>query len=74
MGKKTIIPIYSAPIGESGTVVNNLYLLVGTFLYTDGTPTSSVSGAIQTIETGKYKIKANALVNITGATQVTISN
>ena len=52
----------------------SVYLLNGTILYTDGTVTSDVSGAIQTLETNKYKIKANALVTITGATYANISN
>lgn len=51
-----------------------IYLLNNTVLYTDGTVSSGVSGAIQTIETDKYKIKANALVTITGSTYINISN
>lgn len=52
----------------------SVYLLNGTILYTDGTVTSEVEGAIQTLDTNKYKIKANALVNITGATYANLSN
>lgn len=51
-----------------------IYLLANTILYTDGTPTSDVEGAIQTMEPNKYKIKSNALINISGATYVNISN
>lgn len=74
MGKKTLVPIHSSIIGESAATVNGLYLLIGTMLYTDGAPTSDVEGAIQVVDTDKYKIKVNALINIANATYVNISN
>ena len=59
----------SDPVGSEP-----MFLLNGTILYTDGTPTTDVEGAVQTIEPNKYKIKSNALINISGATYVNISN
>ena len=67
--------VYYIAILEDAEVVSDpIFLLNNTVLYTDGTPTTNVEGAIQTIEENKYKIKTNALVNITGATYVNISN
>lgn len=66
--------IYYTAILENNTFDDPIFLLNGTTLYTDGTPTSNVSGAIQTLDTDKYKIKSNALVNIAGATYANISN
>lgn len=65
---------YIAILEDDSVGSDPLFLLANTVLYTDGTPTTSVTGAIQTIATNKYKIKANALVTITGATYVNISN
>lgn len=52
----------------------SIFLLNGTILLTDGTPTTDVADAIQTIDTNKYKIKSNALVNISNATYIDLSN
>ena len=52
----------------------DLYLLNGIILYTDGTPTSDVTDSIKTISTNQYKIKNDALIHITGATYVNVSN
>ena len=52
----------------------SIFLLNGTILYTDGTPTTDVAGAIQTVDTNKYKIKSNALINIDNATYIDLSN
>lgn len=57
------------------TIINDsIFLLSGTILYTDGTPTSKVTGAIQNVGTNKYKIKSNALVKISNATYIDLSN
>ena len=52
----------------------SIFLLNGTILYTDGTPTTDVANAIQTVDTNKYKITENALVNISNATYINLSN
>lgn len=52
----------------------SIFLLNGTTLLTDGTPTTDVADAIQTVDTNKYKIKSNALVNISNATYINLSN
>jgi hypothetical protein len=52
----------------------SIFLLNGTILYTDGTPTTDVADAIKTLDTNKYKIKSNALVNISNATYINLSN
>ena len=64
---------YTAILEESSEN-QSLFLLNGTILYTDGTVTSEVEGAIETLDTNKYKIKSNALVTIADATYVDISN
>lgn len=52
----------------------SIFLLKGTTILTDGTPTTNVSGAIQTVKTNKYKIKSNALINISNATYIKLTN
>lgn len=59
---------------ENNTSNVTPFLLSNTILYTDGTVSSNVSGAIETLDTNKYKIKTNALVNVADATYVDISN
>lgn len=71
----TMPHVYYIAILEDAEVVSDpIFLLNNTVLYTDGTPTTDVEGAIQTVESNKYKIKADALVTITGATYVNLSN
>lgn len=71
---RTSIYKYIAILEDDSVGGDPMYLLNGTILYTDGTVTSDVSGAIETLATNKYKIKTNAVVNITGATYIDISN
>lgn len=59
---------------EPAKTDGNLYLLEKTKLYTDGTVTSSVANAVTSAGTKIYQISVNALVNITGATYIYISN
>lgn len=54
--------------------IRPIFLLNGTIVHTDGTITSEVADSIQTLETNKYKIKANTLVNISNATYINLSN
>lgn len=65
---------YIAILEVDAVAGESMFLLGNTILYTDGTPKSSVTNGIQTLETNKYKIKSNGLVTITGATYVNISN
>lgn len=65
---------YIAILEDDSVGGDPMYLLNGTILYTNGTVTSDVSGAIETLETNKYKIKTNAVVNIADATYIDISN
>lgn len=54
---------------------HTMFLTRNTFLYTDGTITANVSNFLQTITTGeKYKLKKDALVTISNATHVRLSN
>ena len=53
---------------------HSIFLLSGTILLTDGTPTTDMADAIQSIDTNKYKIKSNTLVNISNATYINLSN
>lgn len=72
-GYKNTKVIYVA-IVEDTDINDSIFLLNGTILYTDGTPSSTITGAIQTVDTNKYKIKSNALVNISNATYIDLSN
>lgn len=74
MAKKTMVQLYSTPIGGSSVTISSLMLFAGTILYTDGTVSSTTSNAFQTLETNKYKIKSNVLFRIDNAYYVTISN
>lgn len=65
---------YYTAILEEDYTEHAIFLLNGTILRTDGAVTTDVAGAIQTLDENKYKIKANALINISGATYVNISN
>ena len=70
----TTVTLECVVLRETDVFPKVIFLLSNTILYTDGTVSSSVSGAIQTLETNKYKIKANALVTIQNATYANISN
>lgn len=65
---------YIAILEDDSVGDDPMFLLAGTMLYTDGTPSAEIEGAIQTIESDKYKIKADVLLTITGATYINISN
>lgn len=65
---------YIAILEDETVGSDPMFLLGGTILYTDGTPTTDVENAIQTLDTNKYKIKTDALVTIANATYVNISN
>ena len=54
--------------------IRPIFLLNGTIVHTDGEITPEVADSVQTLETNKYKIKANTLVNISNATYINLSN
>lgn len=72
--RKTTIPVKNKGYKLVTDINDSIFLLNGSILYTDGTPSTTTTGAIQKIDTNKYKIKLNALVNISNATYINLSN